>query len=192
MTQNTCISNINTPGSVLPGNSSSEPYGSKVGPCPILRDATVEQQSDLLEHDLLDMVDIDERYDTAAEDFIRNATATQTPWFFYFSSHHTHVPQFAPEALTGFSVRGLMGDSLSTLDRSVGRLLNLTTTLGIDDRTMMIFSADNGGARYWGPDVGGSNGELRCGKETTYEGGHRVPTILRWPGVVQPGTVNTK
>lgn len=38
----------------------------------------------------------------------------------------------------------------------------------------------------------GSNGEFRCGKETTYEGGHRVPTIIRWPGVVKPGTVNTK
>lgn len=168
MTQNTCVSNIDTPGSVLPTNNSANPYGSRVGPCPILRDATVEEQLNLPSHDLLDMVDIDRRYDMAAASFIRNATGTQRPWFFYFSSHHTHVPQFAPEELTGFSVRGLMGDSLSVLDRSVGRLLNLTQSLGIDEQTMVLFSADNGGARYWGPDVGGVNGELRCGKETTY------------------------
>jgi hypothetical protein len=44
--------------------------------------------------------------------------------------------------------------------------------------------------RYWGPDVGGVNGELACGKTTTWEGGFRVPTIVHWPGVVNPGTVN--
>ena len=47
------------------------------------------------------------------------------------------------------------------LDRSVGRLMNLTAELEVDENTLMIFSADNGGARYWGPDTGGVNGELR-------------------------------
>lgn len=140
MTQNTCVSNIDSPGSVLAGNSSANPYGSRVGPCPILQGATVQEQSDLLDHKLLDLVDIDDRYDAAAEHFIRNASAAHRPWFFYFSSHHTHVPQFAPPELTGYSARGLMGDSLSVLDRSVGRLFNLTASLGIDSRTLTVFS----------------------------------------------------
>ena len=80
--------------------------------------------------------------------FIRNATAHKQKWFFYFASHHTHVPQFAGVARQGYTLRGLQGDSLSLLDRSVGRLMDLLSTLGIDDNTLMIFSADNGGARY--------------------------------------------
>jgi arylsulfatase A-like enzyme len=79
--------------------------------------------------------------------FIRNATAHKQPWFFYFASHHTHVPQFAGVARQGYTLRGLQGDSLSLLDRSVGRLMDLLATLGIEDNTLMIFSSDNGGAR---------------------------------------------
>ena len=165
MTQNACISNIETPGSVHPRATAAEPYTS-VGPCPIFNDSTIVQQDDMLgKHELLDVIDIDEQYDAAAAGFIRENHATRTPWFFYFCSHHTHVPQFASAEMTGFSTRGLMGDSLSMLDRSVGRLTNLTAELRIDEQTLFIFSADNGGARYWGPDVGGSNGELRCGSE---------------------------
>ena len=54
------------------------------------------------------------------------------------------MPQFASAEMTGFSTRGLMGDSLSMLDRSVGRLTNLTAELRIDEQTLFIFSADNG------------------------------------------------
>ena len=78
--------------------------------------------------------------------------------------HHTHVPQFGGMSRHGYTLRGLQGDSLSLLDRSVGRLLALLKEMRIDDQTMVVFSSDNGGARYWGPDVGGVNGELACGK----------------------------
>ena len=144
MTQNACISNIETPGSVHPRATAAEPYTS-VGPCPIFNDSTIVQQDDMLgEHELLDVIDIDDQYDAAAAGFIRQNHATRTPWFFYFCSHHTHVPQFASAEMTGFSTRGLMGDSLSMLDRSVGRLTNLTAELRIDEQTLFIFSADNG------------------------------------------------
>ena len=144
MTQNACISNIETPGSVHPRATAAEPYTS-VGPCPIFNDSTIVQQDDMLgKHELLDVIDIDEQYDAAAAGFIRQNHATRTPWFFYFCSHHTHVPQFASAEMTGFSTRGLMGDSLSMLDRSVGRLTNLTAELRIDEQTLFIFSADNG------------------------------------------------
>jgi arylsulfatase A-like enzyme len=88
------------------------------------------------------MLNIDEQYDAAAAGFIRRAHATATSFFFYFCSHHTHVPQFAGRGMDGYSPRGLMGDSLSMLDRSVGRLMNLTAELTIDESTLMIFSAD--------------------------------------------------
>lgn len=126
--------------------------------------------------------------DAAAEGFIREAVARSTPFFFYFCSHHTHAPQFAPNAFLGYSTRGLHGDSLGLIDRSAGRLMGLTKSLGIDDTTLMVFSADNGGSLVW-RELGGVNGDLRCGKGTTYEGGHRVPLIARWPGKIAAGVV---
>ena len=62
------------------------------------------------------------------------------PFFFYFCSHHTHAPQFSPDSFLGYSRRGLAGDSLGLIDRSAGRLLNLTRELDIDSNTMLIFS----------------------------------------------------
>ena len=199
MTQNECVSNINTPGGSIVAGANTD--GKNVsgsndhwGPCPIFNGSSDQpvHQYDLLAKPprVYNMDDVDEEYDGFAARFIRNATRQQQRWFLYFASHHTHVPQFGGMARTGYTLRGLQGDSLSLLDRTVGRLMALLTELHIDDSTMVIFSADNGGARYWGPDVGGVNGELACGKATNWEGGHRVPTIVRWPGVVAAATVN--
>ena len=170
-----------------PGHHSTD-----FGPCPIFNgsDGAVKEQLDLLGSpaQLYDMLGVDERYDAAAEAFIRGAVSKSQPFFLYFCSHHTHVPQFAPDSFRGYSLRGLQGDSLGLIDRSAGRLMNLTRELGIDDHTLMVFSADNGGSLVW-EDLGGVNGDLRCGKGTTYEGGHRVPTIVRWPGTIPAGRV---
>ena len=62
-------------------------------------------------------------------------------FFYYFASHHTHAPQFAGEALLNTTRRGLFGDSLAVLDRSVGRMLALLHELKIDEQTLVIFSA---------------------------------------------------
>jgi len=80
-----------------------------------------------------------------------------------FCSHHTHAPQFAPASFLGYSRRGLQGDSLGLIDRSAGRLMNLTKELEIDENTLIIMSADNGGSLAW-RELGGVNGDLRCGK----------------------------
>jgi arylsulfatase A-like enzyme len=94
---------------------------------------------------LCDMLGIDDRYDAAAEGFIRQTISAHKPFFFYFCSHHTHAPQFAPASFLGYSKRGLHGDSLGLVDRSAGRFMNLSKELGIDDNTLMIFSADKCG-----------------------------------------------
>ena len=67
------------------------------------------------------------------------------------------------------SPRGLFGDSLGLLDRSVGRMHTLLHELEIENDTLTIFSADNGGSLHWGI-LGGTNGDLRCGKGTLWEG----------------------
>ena len=169
------------------------PHGSGFGPCPIFNGSTgaVTEQYDLMAAGgphLYDMLGIDEKYDAAAEGFIRKAVASATPFFFYFCSHHTHAPQFSPDSFLGYSRRGLHGDSLGLVDRSAGRLMNLTQELGVADNTMIVFSADNGGSLAW-RELGGVNGDLRCGKGTTYEGGHRVPLIAMWPGRIPAGVI---
>ena len=81
---------------------------------------------------------------------------------------------------------------VSRMDRDVGRLASLLGELGIDDRTIVLFTSDNGGQDGWGADLAffEGNGPLRGGKMNLYEGGIRVPLIARWPGVVAAGRVS--
>eukprot|EP01043_Picozoa_sp_COSAG02_P000874 COSAG02_NODE_18_length_54986_cov_345.599322_8_plen_319_part_00 len=141
-------------------------HGSGFGPCPIFNGSTgaVTEQYDLLTDPphLYDMLGIDDKYDAAFEGFVRKAHMASQPFFFYFCSHHTHAPQFAPDDFRGYSVRGLQGDSLGLIDRSAGRMMNLTKALDIDDNTLIVMSADNGGSLTW-RELGGVNGDLRCG-----------------------------
>lgn len=134
------------------------------------------------------MLEVDAKYDQAVEEFIRKSVAQQKPFFFYFASHHTHAPQFASNNMTNTTRRGLFGDSLAMVDQSVGRIMDLLDELKVENNTLVIFSADNGGSLHW-HDLGGVNGNMRCGKGTTWEGGHRVPTMIRWPGVVPENSI---
>jgi len=81
---------------------------------------------------------------------------------------------------------------VSRMDRDVGRIMRLLKELGIDERTIVFFTSDNGGQTRGGPDLEffKGNGALRAGKGYLYEGGIRVPMIVRWPGKVKAGTVS--
>eukprot|EP00039_Didymoeca_costata_P008507 m.112908 g.112908 ORF g.112908 m.112908 type:complete len:561 (+) comp14110_c0_seq3:40-1722(+) len=198
MTQNECVSNIKYPGSAQYSPSATDSLENenvesmRFGPCPILNgsNGAVTVQHSLLDkpQTLYDMLNVDDKYDQAAADFIKGAVSKNVAFFLYFCSHHTHAPQFAPDSFLGYSRRGLHGDSLGLIDRSAGRLMLLLEELGIENNTLMVFSADNGGSLQW-RELGGVNGNLRCGKGTTYEGGHRVPLIARWPGRIPADTV---
>ena len=174
MTQNECFSNIRNPGSAT---------ATAWGPCPFFNGSTGDAKSiqkqgnsahgSFPENQLaVDMLEVDDQYDRAVEQFIVNATSANKKFFFYFASHHTHAPQFSGAAGTNLTRRGLFGDSLWNFDRSIGRLMDVLQRQGVDNSTLIIMSADNGGSLHW-HDLGGVNGDLRCGKGTTWEGGHR-------------------
>ena len=102
-----------------------------------------------------------------------------------------HVPLAASANFKGKSERGIFGDVLTELDWSVGEIMKELKTQGLDDNTIVIFTSDNGPWLNYG-DHAGSSGGFREGKGTSFEGGQRVPAIIRWPGVVPAGRVSNK
>ncbi|XP_071493717.1 N-acetylgalactosamine-6-sulfatase-like isoform X1 [Diadema antillarum] len=120
--------------------------------------------------------------------FIEKSSASKQPFLLYWTPDATHEPVYASTAFLGGSQRGLYGDAVRELDHGVGQILDKVRQLGIANNTFVLFSSDNGGATYAG-EMGGDNGPFLCGKETTYEGGMREPTIAWWPGHIKPGTV---
>jgi arylsulfatase A-like enzyme len=99
-----------------------------------------------------------------------------------------HVPLYASEAFLGKSKRGLYGDVVEELDWSVGQVLAALRKNGLEQNTLVVFTSDNGPWLAFDAE-GGLPGPLREGKQTTFEGGMRVPTVACWPGRIKAGSV---
>jgi len=109
------------------------------------------------------------------------------PFFFYLAHSMPHVPLAASEASRGQSARGLYGDVIAEIDRSVGMILKALDDHGLARDTIVIFTSDNGPWLSYG-DHAGDAGPFREGKGTCWEGGVRVPCIVRWPGKLPAGS----
>ncbi|MDB5241281.1 MAG: sulfatase [Spirosoma sp.] len=115
----------------------------------------------------------------------------KNPFFLYVPHPLPHVPLAASARFKGKSARGIFGDVLMELDWSVGQIMDELKQQGLDKNTIVLFISDNGPWLNYG-DHAGSSGGFREGKGTSFEGGHRVPFIVRWPGVVPAGRVSNK
>lgn len=102
------------------------------------------------------------------------------PFFLYVPHNMPHVPLFVSEKYRGKSKHGLYGDVIQEIDWSVGEILKSLKRNGLDERTLVIFTSDNGPWLLYG-DHAGSAGSFREGKASTFEGGVHVPCIMRWP-----------
>ncbi len=136
---------------------------------------TLEDQSDLTKN-------ITER----AVDFIERHQ--QEPFFLYVPHPMPHVPLYSSKAFRGKSPHGPYADVIEEIDESVGQILGTLKTLNLDENTLVIFASDNGPWLQYGTH-GGSAFPLREGKGTVFEGGVRVPCIVRWPGMIHAGRV---
>lgn len=116
----------------------------------------------------------------AAQKFMR--TNRDYPFFLYLAHAMPHIPIHASTAFRGKSKGGLYGDAIEELDWSVGQILDTLDELGLAEKTLVIFSSDNG--PWWQ----GNPGYARGRKLLWFEGGFRVPFIARLPGVIPPGT----
>lgn len=110
------------------------------------------------------------------------------PFFLYIPHSMPHVPLHVSERGKGSSGRSLYGDVIREIDWSVGQILGSLRRNGLDEKTLVMFSSDNGPWLSYG-DHAGSAGPFREGKSTTFEGGHREPFIARWPGKIPTGLV---
>lgn len=110
------------------------------------------------------------------------------PFFLYVPYAMPHVPLAVSARFKGTSQQGMYGDVIQEIDWSVGQVLAALKENGLDERTLVIFTSDNGPWLSYG-NHGGSAGPLREGKGTSWEGGVREPFVARWPGHIAAGTV---
>jgi arylsulfatase A-like enzyme len=125
-------------------------------------------------------------YTEKAVDFIERHK--NEPFFLYLAHSMPHVPIYASEDFLGTSERGLYGDVIQELDWSVGQLMKTLEENGLKENTLLVFSSDNGPWLVM-REHGGSAGILREGKQYTFEGGMRVPTLAMWPAKIEGGRV---
>ena len=135
------------------------------------------------------MATLTRRYTDAAIDFVERHE--DRPFFVYVPHTMPHTRLAASAEHRGKSKRGLYGDVVEEIDANVGRILDTIARLGLDERTYVIFTSDNG--PWWIKKAhGGSAGGLRGAKTSSWEGGVRVPFVVRAPGRVPAGTVCTE
>jgi arylsulfatase len=120
-------------------------------------------------------------------DFIDRSVKADKPFFLWHSSTRCHVWTHLSDKWKEKSGHGLYADAMMELDWEVGEILKKLDDLGIADNTIVMFTSDNGAEIFSWPD--GGNHPFRGEKGTTYEGGFRVPAVLKWPGTIKPGTI---
>ncbi|MFM8878451.1 MAG: sulfatase-like hydrolase/transferase [Verrucomicrobiota bacterium] len=144
-------------------------------------------EGDRVIEEMPDQSQLTHRYTERAVSFIERNS--RSPFFLYLAHSMPHVPIFASSRFAGRSRQGLYGDVIEEIDWSVGEVMRALKRHRLEDNTLVIFTSDNGPWLSYG-EHGGSAGPFREGKGTSFEGGIRVPCVMRWPGHIPKGRTN--
>jgi len=134
------------------------------------------------------METIDEETLKATLDYLDKRKADGKPFFLWWNATRMHVFTHLKKESVGKTGLGLYPDGMVEHDGMVGVILDKLHALGLDDNTIVMYSTDNGAEEMSWPD--GGTTPFRGEKNTNWEGGYRVPTAIRWPGVIKPGTIS--
>jgi len=133
------------------------------------------------------METIDEEVNAKALDFMTRAKQANKPFFIWWNSTRMHIWTHLKPESKGKTGLGVYPDGMVEHDGHVGQVLAKLKELGLEDNTIVMYSTDNGAETMSWPD--GGTTMFRGEKNTNWEGGYRVPTMIRWPGVIKPGTI---
>jgi arylsulfatase A-like enzyme len=134
------------------------------------------------------METMDEEVNAKAIDFMERAAKEDKPFFLWWNSTKMHIFTHLKEGVAGKTGLGIYADGMVEHDRQVGEMLDKLKELGLEENTIVMYSTDNGAEVFTWPD--GGTTMFRGEKNTPFEGGYRVPCVMRWPGVIEPGTIN--
>ena len=151
------------------------PFVEEYPPLPLLLDDEVLEAQP-------DQASLTARYVDESVRFLR--ANRDRPWFLYLAHIYVHLPLYVQERFASESRNGPYGAAVASIDWATGVLLAELRRLGLEDDTVVVFTSDNGSRAL----DGGSNAPLAGAKGTAWEGGMRVPCIVRWPGRVPPGS----
>jgi arylsulfatase A-like enzyme len=132
------------------------------------------------------METVDEEFLAATLDFMDRQHAAGKPFFAWFNSTRMHIYTHLKPESKGKTGLGIVADGMTEFDGMVGQLLGKLDQLGIADETIVLWTTDNGAEVFSWPD--GGTTPFKGEKNTNWEGGYRVPCVMRWPGVIPPGT----
>jgi arylsulfatase A-like enzyme len=162
-------------------------FKKKFGPRGVLKTSADGKTEDTGPLNTKRMETVDEEFLVGAKDFIQRQTKAEKPFFCWFNATRMHVFTHLKKESMGKTGKGLHADGMVEHDGHVGQLLDLLDELKIAEDTIVIYSTDNGAELALWPD--GAMTMFHGEKGTTWEGGFRIPMMVRWPGVVKPGTV---
>jgi arylsulfatase len=130
---------------------------------------------------------VDEEVNVKALDFMERASKADKPFFVWWNSTRMHIFTHLKEGSAGKTGLGIYADGMVEHDGHVGQLLEKLKELGVEENTIIMYSSDNGAETFTWPD--GGTTMFRGEKNTQWEGGYRVPTLIKWPGVIQAGSI---
>jgi arylsulfatase A-like enzyme len=165
-------------------------FKKKYGPRGVIKSTTDGKINDTGPLNKKRMETVDEEFLAGAKDFIGRQHKAEKPFFCWFNSTRMHVFTHLKKDSMGKTGKGIHADGMVEHDGHVGQLLDLLDTLKIADNTIVLYVTDNGAELALWPD--GAMTMFRGEKGTTWEGGFRIPMMVRWPAAIKPGTVSNE